>query len=87
FVVGNSFTETLNGWQADGPDFGDKIGDNSETKMKVAENSRIMALSLIGTEIWRSFWRIPCDRTPPHVPVPDAITATESVGWTWGGRN
>ncbi|GBM68646.1 hypothetical protein AVEN_212211-1 [Araneus ventricosus] len=23
------------------------------------------------------------DRTPPHAPVPDAITATEQVGWTW----
>ncbi|GBM12817.1 hypothetical protein AVEN_247590-1 [Araneus ventricosus] len=22
-------------------------------------------------------------RTPPHVPVPDAITATEPVEWTW----
>ncbi|GBL93909.1 hypothetical protein AVEN_76649-1 [Araneus ventricosus] len=22
-------------------------------------------------------------RTPPHAPVPDAITATEPVGWTW----
>ncbi|GBM33223.1 hypothetical protein AVEN_28216-1 [Araneus ventricosus] len=23
------------------------------------------------------------DRTPPHVPVSDAMTATEPVGWTW----
>ncbi|GBN11207.1 hypothetical protein AVEN_144512-1 [Araneus ventricosus] len=23
------------------------------------------------------------DRTPPHVPVPDAFTATELVEWTW----
>ncbi|GBO22667.1 hypothetical protein AVEN_76022-1 [Araneus ventricosus] len=22
-------------------------------------------------------------RTPPHAPVPDVITATELVGWTW----
>ncbi|GBM65907.1 hypothetical protein AVEN_121295-1 [Araneus ventricosus] len=22
-------------------------------------------------------------RTPPHAPAPDAITATEPVGWTW----
>ncbi|GBM91634.1 hypothetical protein AVEN_271285-1 [Araneus ventricosus] len=26
------------------------------------------------------------DRTPPHVPVPDAITATEPVRWTWEDR-
>ncbi|GBN58068.1 hypothetical protein AVEN_150948-1 [Araneus ventricosus] len=23
------------------------------------------------------------DRTPPHDPVPDAITATQPVEWTW----
>ncbi|GBM10283.1 hypothetical protein AVEN_50002-1 [Araneus ventricosus] len=23
------------------------------------------------------------DRTPPYVPVPEAITATEPVEWTW----
>ncbi|GBM34882.1 hypothetical protein AVEN_146625-1 [Araneus ventricosus] len=23
------------------------------------------------------------DRTPPHASVPDAITATEQVGWAW----
>ncbi|GBL95429.1 hypothetical protein AVEN_154822-1 [Araneus ventricosus] len=23
------------------------------------------------------------DRTPPHAPVPDAITSTETVVWTW----
>ncbi|GBM36261.1 hypothetical protein AVEN_71966-1 [Araneus ventricosus] len=23
------------------------------------------------------------DRTPPHVPVPEAFTAAEPVGWTW----
>ncbi|GBM08021.1 hypothetical protein AVEN_71460-1 [Araneus ventricosus] len=23
------------------------------------------------------------DRKPPHVPVPEAITATEPVEWTW----
>ncbi|GBN28945.1 hypothetical protein AVEN_262209-1 [Araneus ventricosus] len=25
------------------------------------------------------------DRTPPHIPVPDAMTATVPVGWTQGG--
>ncbi|GBM90747.1 hypothetical protein AVEN_244380-1 [Araneus ventricosus] len=25
------------------------------------------------------------DRTPSHAPVPDAITATVPVGWTWDG--
>ncbi|GBN60666.1 hypothetical protein AVEN_98169-1 [Araneus ventricosus] len=26
------------------------------------------------------------DRTPPHAPVPDAITATVPVGWEWETR-
>ncbi|GBM93674.1 hypothetical protein AVEN_42603-1 [Araneus ventricosus] len=26
-------------------------------------------------------------RTPPHVLVPNAITATEAVGWTWDKIN
>ncbi|GBM89690.1 hypothetical protein AVEN_173204-1 [Araneus ventricosus] len=26
------------------------------------------------------------DRIPPHVPVPDAMTATKPVGWTWDER-
>ncbi|GBM79769.1 hypothetical protein AVEN_229696-1 [Araneus ventricosus] len=26
------------------------------------------------------------DRTPPHVPVPDAITTTVPVEWTWDER-
>ncbi|GBL85790.1 hypothetical protein AVEN_184526-1, partial [Araneus ventricosus] len=24
------------------------------------------------------------DKTPPHVQVPDAMKATEPVGWVWG---
>ncbi|GBO10215.1 hypothetical protein AVEN_232030-1 [Araneus ventricosus] len=31
---------------------------------KVQENTRIMALSLLGTEIWRYFWRTPYDVKP-----------------------
>ncbi|GBM64411.1 hypothetical protein AVEN_52534-1 [Araneus ventricosus] len=27
---------------------------------------------------------LPYYSTPPHVPVPEAITATEPVEWTWG---
>ncbi|GBM69246.1 hypothetical protein AVEN_134693-1 [Araneus ventricosus] len=32
---------------------------------------------------WMDMGHHSYDRTPPHTHVPDAITATESVGWTW----
>ncbi|GBO02111.1 hypothetical protein AVEN_90748-1 [Araneus ventricosus] len=46
------------------PNPGDKLGElptTLATEMKVLENSRIIALTLLGTEISRFFWRIPCD--------------------------
>ncbi|GBN68839.1 hypothetical protein AVEN_84796-1 [Araneus ventricosus] len=31
----------------------------------------------------KSTFMIKRDKTPPHAPVPDAITETERAGWTW----
>ncbi|GBO45575.1 hypothetical protein AVEN_117442-1 [Araneus ventricosus] len=49
------FAEILNVAKPMNPDFGGK--------MKILENTRIMVLSLLETEICRSFWRISCDVT------------------------
>ncbi|GBM31033.1 hypothetical protein AVEN_108935-1 [Araneus ventricosus] len=32
---------------------------------------------------WMDMGHRPTDRTPPHVPVPDAMTASVPVEWTW----
>ncbi|GBM88522.1 hypothetical protein AVEN_113584-1 [Araneus ventricosus] len=48
----------------DTPDFGDKLDDQFGDKMKVSENARIVALSLLGMELWSFFWNFPCDVTP-----------------------
>ncbi|GBM21291.1 hypothetical protein AVEN_113085-1 [Araneus ventricosus] len=67
-MVGKRFTGALTGGQANESrlqrPFCEKFGD----KMKVAEgrneNYRIMALSVLGTKVWRFFWSVPCDVTP-----------------------
>ncbi|GBM48805.1 hypothetical protein AVEN_18746-1 [Araneus ventricosus] len=35
-----------------------------DDKLKLLENARIMILSILGTEIWRTFERILCDVMP-----------------------
>ncbi|GBM06460.1 hypothetical protein AVEN_58307-1 [Araneus ventricosus] len=53
----------------------DAFGD----KMKVLENTRIITLSLLGTEIWRSFWKSPCDAMPCR----KAINTEEAQASCW----
>ncbi|GBN95556.1 hypothetical protein AVEN_95502-1 [Araneus ventricosus] len=36
------------------------LATNLATKINVPENSRLMTVSLLGKEIWRFIWNIPC---------------------------
>ncbi|GBN52380.1 hypothetical protein AVEN_258123-1 [Araneus ventricosus] len=53
------FTEDFIGGQTNEPRLGDHF-DDFRYKIILLENSRIMALSLLGADIWRTFERIPC---------------------------
>ncbi|GBN32826.1 hypothetical protein AVEN_222499-1 [Araneus ventricosus] len=55
------FEEVFTRVQPMNTDLDDHFGNGDE--MKFLENARIMALSLIRTEIWRTFKRILCDVT------------------------
>ncbi|GBM46813.1 hypothetical protein AVEN_132476-1 [Araneus ventricosus] len=40
-------------------------------------------LAILGNTVILTRLRSGIDRTPPHIPVPDAMTATLPVRWTW----
>ncbi|GBN91378.1 hypothetical protein AVEN_183640-1 [Araneus ventricosus] len=59
------------GGQGNEPDIGGK--------MKHLENAIIMALSLLGTGIWRTFERILCDVTPCLKAIPEFSNEDQSL--------
>ncbi|GBM61595.1 Transmembrane and TPR repeat-containing protein 3, partial [Araneus ventricosus] len=46
-------------------------------KMKVPENTRIVALSLLGMELWRFVWNFPCESCPVVKAINTELQASE----------
>ncbi|GBL96221.1 hypothetical protein AVEN_118762-1 [Araneus ventricosus] len=55
-LQGYGMTDSNQAWI---PDLDDHFGDKS----KIAENATIFSISLLGEEIYRMYWIIPCDVT------------------------
>ncbi|GBM54452.1 hypothetical protein AVEN_150608-1 [Araneus ventricosus] len=51
-----------------GDDFGDKFGYLGD-KSKIPENSIVFSITLLGEEINRMYWMIPCDVTTSRTMV------------------
>ncbi|GBM59996.1 hypothetical protein AVEN_51821-1 [Araneus ventricosus] len=57
------------------------LGDNFEDKMNVVENARILAVSLLGTELSRTFEISLCDVYPVGKCINTESPSSESISW------
>ncbi|GBL73229.1 hypothetical protein AVEN_159288-1 [Araneus ventricosus] len=55
--------------QAWTPDHADEHGNNFGDKSNISENANIFSIPLLGEEIYRMYWMIPCDVTTSRTRV------------------